>query len=132
MSSQADDLQQALNAARRETDAAARGDIEAYLELLADDAVFLPPNTLPKTSSELRGWLREFLETSTVEWIELIHGHTAISGDLAVHDYSYVWRVTPKSGAQPVVGRGKGLQVFSRVPDGPWKLYRNVWNANPT
>jgi ketosteroid isomerase-like protein len=131
MSNSADELQELLAAAKREGTVIATGDIEGYLDLLADDAVFLPPKTPVKAGSELRVWLREFLQASSVEWLEYVHGASVISGNLAVHDYAYVWRVTPKSGAQPVVGRGKGLQVFSRQPGGPWKLLRNVWNANP-
>ena len=131
MSISADDREQVLAAAKREAAVVASGDIEGYLDLLADDAAFLPPNTPVKSGPELRAWLRGFLDSSSVEWLEYVDGGSVISGDLAVHDYAYVWRVTPKSGAQPIVGRGKGLQVYSRRPGGPWKLLRNIWNANP-
>ena len=126
-----DDRAQVMAAAEREAAVIAAGDIDRYLDLLADDAVFLPPNTAAKTGSELRAWLREFLATSSVEWLEYVDGATVVSSDLAFHDYAYVWNVTPKSGARPILGRGKGIQVFSRQPGGAWKLLRNVWNANP-
>jgi ketosteroid isomerase-like protein len=109
----------------------AAGDVEGYLDLLSADAVYLPPNSPPKTGSELRAWLGDFLQTSVVEWLEYKDGATAVSGDLAVHDYAYVWRVTPRAGGQSVLGRGKGVQVLRRVPGGWWKLLRNVWNATP-
>jgi ketosteroid isomerase-like protein len=131
MSSPANDRHQVLALAKREADVIASGDVEGYLDLLADDAVFLPPNTHARTDGELREWLREFLQTSSVEWLEYIDGVTMVSGDLAFHDYAYVWRVTPKAGGQPILGRGKGMQVFCRLPSGSWRLLRNVWNANP-
>jgi ketosteroid isomerase-like protein len=131
MSTSVDDLQQVVTAAKRETEVIASGDIDGYLGLLADDAVFLPPNTPAKAGRELRTWLRDFLQRASVEWLDYADGASIVSGDLAIHDYSYVWRVTPKAGGQPVVGRGKGLQAYRRLPNGTWKLLRNVWNADP-
>jgi ketosteroid isomerase-like protein len=131
MSRSGDDLAQALAEAQREPAMMAAGDVEGYLSLLAAEAIYLPPNSPPKTGSELRAWLGEFLRSSVVEWLEYKDGATTVSGDLAVHDYSYVWRVTPRAGGQPVLGRGKGIQVLQRVSGRSWKLLRNVWNATP-
>jgi len=131
MSRSDDDLAQVVAAAQREPAMMAAGDVEGYLDLLSADAVYLPPNSPPKTGSVLRSWLGEFLQTSLVEWLEYKDGATTVSGDLAVHDYSYSWRVTPRAGGQPVLGRGKGVQVLHRAPHGAWKLLRNVWNATP-
>jgi hypothetical protein len=70
------------------------------------------PNSPPKTRSELRAWVAEFLRTSAVEWLRYEEGATAVSGDPAVHEYSYVWRVTPRGGGRPVLARGKGIEVL--------------------
>ncbi len=131
MSGSGDDFAQVLALAQREPAAMAAGDVQGWLDLLSADAVYLPPNSPPKSGPELRTWLADFLNTSVVEWLEYEDGATAVSGDLAVHDYSYVWRVTPRSGGQPVFGRGKGIQVLHRASGGGWKLVRNVWNATP-
>jgi ketosteroid isomerase-like protein len=132
MRGSSDDLAEALATARREAAVMAAGDIEAYLDLLAADAIYLPPNSAPKSGSELRAWLGEFLRTFVVQWLSYEDGATTLSGDLAVHDYAYEWRVTPRAGGQSVLGRGKGIQVLHRVSGGSWKFLRNIWNATPT
>ena len=131
MSGSSSDLAQALATAQREGAVMAAGDVDGYLDLLSTDAIYLPPNAPPKSGSELRAWLAEFLRTSVVEWLEYKDGATEVSGDLAVHDYSYVWRVTPRAGGQSALGRGKGIQVLHRDSGGAWKVVRNVWNATP-
>jgi ketosteroid isomerase-like protein len=124
-------LSAVLAVSEAEKGAIAVGDADAYLSILADSCIYMPPNVAAKEGKELRDWLRDFLRTMKAEWIEFSHGRTEISGSLAYHDYSYVWKVTPRAGGQGIVGRGKGIQVFERCPDGSWKLARNIWNANP-
>ncbi len=132
MRNREDDLHDVLAVASAEPKVIAQADADRYLELLADDAVYLPPNAAAKTGSELRSWLSQFVRDASVEWLEYQDGATTISGDLAVHDYSYVWRVTPRKGGEATIGRGKGVQVLSRQADGAWKLLRNIWNAGPS
>lgn len=127
-----EELQAVLAVAKREPAAMSGGDIEGHLSLLADSAIYMPPGGTSKEGRELRDWLAQFLRSSSVEWINYEHGHTQISEDLALYDYAYEWRVTSKSQGESVVGRGKGIQIFTRVSDGSWKLIRNIWNSNPT
>ena len=131
MPSHEDELREVLAVASAEGKAIAEGNAEQYLSLLATDAVYLPPNTQAKAGCDLRSWLSQFVREASVEWLEYNDGPTVISGDLAVHDYAYLWRVTSRATGQSAVGRGKGLQVLSRQPDGSWKLFRNIWNADP-
>jgi ketosteroid isomerase-like protein len=125
------DHQAVLAIASQEVQATAENDVNAYLAVLAEDAVYLAPNTTPKTGHELRTWLHEFLEGFKIEWLEYKHGATEVRNDLAYHDYSYVWRVSPKNGEEGPVRRGKGLLVLRRQADGAWKIVRNIWNADP-
>ena len=76
------DRLQVIAAAEEETSAIATGDAERYFAILTDDAVFMPPNSLPKTGEELRQWLREFLSQVAVEYLQSVHGQTVVSGDL--------------------------------------------------
>ncbi len=131
MPASSSDVAQVVAVAKRESAVMAAGDVQGWLDLLSANAIYLPPNSPPKGGSDLRAWLAEFLRTSVVEWLEYHDGATEVSGNLAVHDYSYVWRVTPRATGQPAVGRGKGLQALQKDPGGSWKLLRNVWNATP-
>ena len=125
------DTQKIITVADQEAAAMQSGDMSAYLTILFEDAVYMPPNTAPKRDEELRRWLREFLDNNLVEWPRFDHGETIIAGDLAFHEYTYTMRATPKAGGQPATGYGKGMQVLRRENDGSWKILRNIWNARP-
>ena len=125
------ELDKVLSVAKRESVLMSLGNIEGWLSLQAESAVYMPPNTPAKEGKVLHSWLSEFIQSSRVEWLDYIDGYTEISGNLAFHDYSYQWRVTPKDGGTPVIGHGKGIQILSRFSDGSWKIVRNIWNSNP-
>ncbi|MGB9071817.1 MAG: DUF4440 domain-containing protein [Terriglobales bacterium] len=125
------ETQKVIAVSEMEAAAMQSGDMNEYLTILCEDAVFLPPNTPAKRGEELRQWLREFVNSNLVEWPKFEHGETIVAGDLAFHEYVYTMKVTPKSGGQPAVGYGKGLHVLRRETDGAWKVLRNIWNARP-
>ena len=107
------------------------GDIKAYLALLTEDAIFMPPASHAKEGEELREWLRDCLERFTVEYLEFVHLDTMTMGSLGYHSFTYRWRVTPKAGGDPVVAHGKGLHILRRQLDGFWKIAREIWNGSP-
>ncbi len=107
-------------------------DIDGYLAVLSEDALFQPPGLPSMGGEELRAWLREFLGQWRVEWLGFKHDETEVSGNLAFHRFSYSWRLEPKSGGQLQVAHGKGLQILRRCEDGDWKIAREVWNDRPT
>jgi ketosteroid isomerase-like protein len=115
----------------REVGAIASDDIAAYLAILDDEAMFLPPNLEPKQGADLREWLGDFLQRFAVRWLSYAHEETRVEGDIAFHRFTYSWKVTPKSGGEPTVGYGKGLHILRRVASGDWKLWREIWNARP-
>jgi ketosteroid isomerase-like protein len=119
-----------LAVTREEARSINTGDIEAYLAILTDDAAFLPPGDAAKTGVELRGWLKAFLEEVTVEALKYDTQELVVSGDLAYHWYEFSWKLTPKAGGEPTPGRGKGIHILRRGPDGCWKLAREIWNAS--
>jgi ketosteroid isomerase-like protein len=108
------------------------GDIDRYLALLSDDAVFMPQNVAAKTGCDLRQWLRDFLDQVTIKYLQFTHGETVIRNDLACHAYSCSWTATPKSGGQPALMRFKGMHVLRRMPEGIWRISRSIWNTDPT
>jgi ketosteroid isomerase-like protein len=125
------DAKRVLDVIDEEVNAVSTGDAQAYLAILADDAVFMPPNQTSKAGDELRIWLREFLEEFSVKWLKFEHLDTETAGDLAYHTYAFSWRVTPKVGGEPTVAQGKGMHVLRRQADGAWKVVREIWNASP-
>ncbi len=110
--------------------AIATGDVARYLAILTDDAVYLPPDAEAKEGAELRAWLEDFLGSFHIDWLQFVHGHTVIVGDMAHHRFSYTWKVTPRAGGAPAVACGKGIQVLRRQADGSWKLARSIWERH--
>ena len=115
----------------REKNAVERGDIFEYFSILAEDAKFLPPNSLPKEGSELRTWLNDFLESYSIRWLNFESHEVIINKDLAYHSYYYKWSATSKSGGQTNISSGKGLHIFRLQQDGSWRIYTEIWNLNP-
>jgi len=128
----ADDVRDAIiGVTDSEAAAVAGGDMEAYEEVLAEDAAFLPPNGEARSGTALRAWLQEFLEGFAVEWLRFTHVDVAADGDLAYHSFEYEWRLTPRAGGEPIVSHGKGLHVLRRDERGAWKILREIWNGSP-
>jgi ketosteroid isomerase-like protein len=117
--------------AEQESQAISSSDLELYYSLLANDAIYFPPNAAAKTGEELRAWLKDFLSHFRVEWLGFNHGSTVVDRHLATHDYSYGMKSTPKAGGDPIVSYGKGLLILRCGVDGSWKIIRNIWNASP-
>ncbi len=130
-SSEIADRQEVLAVIDREIRAVSTGDAAAYFAILDEEATFLPPNLDPKHGTDLREWLRDFLESFTVEWLNFLHYETEIAGDFAYHRYAYSWRVTPRSGGPAAVARGKGLHTLRRQ-GAEWKILCEIWNASPS
>jgi ketosteroid isomerase-like protein len=125
------DRQQIFAVTDEEKAAIEAGDVQRYLALLSDDAIFMPQNVHSKTGDELREWLAEFLDRVAIKYHDFAHGETIIRGDLAYHAYTCSWTAVPKSGGQPTWMYFKGVHVLRKQPGGPWKISRSIWNTSP-
>ena len=126
------DRQQVFAVTEEEVAAIEAGDVDRYLALLSDDAVFMPQNVATKTGDDLRQWLRDFLDRVTIKYLQFAHGETVIRDDLACHACTCSWTAAPKSGGQPALMCFKGMHVLRRQPGGSWKISRSIWNTDPT
>ncbi len=125
------DEQLVLAVVESERTAMTRGDTDQYFAILTEDAVFLPPNTTAKKGEELRAWPRDFLDRFEVTWLSWVDGDTVVMGDIAYHDYAYSMKSTPRTAGEPVLGSGKGIEIYRREKGGDWKIVRNIWNSVP-
>jgi uncharacterized protein (TIGR02246 family) len=106
--------------------ATARGDVEAVLDFMTDDVVFLVAGQPPMRGREAfaRG-LRQVLDTHRIASGGDIQ-EIAVSGDLA-----YCWNaldvtIAPLAGGEPMHRSGNVLSVFRRGDDGRWRLARDA------
>jgi uncharacterized protein (TIGR02246 family) len=107
-------------------EATGRGDVDAVLGLMADDAVFLTPGHPPlKGRSAFEGGLRRLLQTHRIE----SSGHVqevGIGGDLAYCLTDLVVKVVPQDGGPAAERRGSTLSILRRQADGRWLLVRDA------
>lgn len=54
----------------------------------------------------------------------------SISGELAIHRYSYSMDLTPRDGGQKIAEIGHGIKTYRKHLDGKWRLQYDIW-TNP-
>ena len=107
------------------------GDVEAALDLVAEDAEFWS-NTQPPLvgRSALRDAFAPLLAAYTLrqefECVELIaaEGWALVRG-------TEVNRLTPKAGREEIVQRQRAFSVLRREADGAWRFARGMTNLPP-
>ncbi len=122
----------AIEAVREAEEAAANaGNVDGFMALIAEDAMYLQPNGPPLIGADaVREWLEEFMEATTVEFNRYDTEEVIVSGDLAVERFSGEWTLMPKAGGDPVTEGIKGVHVMERQADGSWKILYDVWNSD--
>ncbi len=101
-------------------------DWDALQQFLTDDFVHLDPRTPQLVGVEAwREWVEsmELGDDQSQYTVEEVAG----SGDLAYIRWSFSGSWT-ESG-ELVESQGKGISIYTRMPDGSWRLSRNAWNA---
>ncbi len=101
------------------------------MSILDEQAVMFPPNSAPKKGSELREWLRDFVQNHTVEWRKFSKGEMVRAGKFEFYDYACTMHATPKRGGPAIIAHGKGSEIFRRQAGGACKIFRNIWNSRP-
>lgn len=123
--------QEVLHRTEDEVKAIEACDLDRYLSLLSQDAVFMPQNQTIKTGDELKPWLLAFLDRVSVRYTRFDHGETTVRDDLAIHTYTCAWTATPKPAGEPRSAAFKGMHVLRRGPDGKWRIAVHIWNTDP-
>jgi uncharacterized protein (TIGR02246 family) len=109
-----------------------RKDIASLLDMITDDAVFLPPGLPPvRGKREVEAlYGRFFPQFSRVE-------QTASMEELIVAgDWAFSWGfesfvLQAQAGGPEIRMQGKGMSVLQRQPDGSWKYARGINNTLP-
>lgn len=108
----------------RETQA---GNVDAVLELMAPDVVFLVPGQAPMVGREpFAKGLRNMLESHRIDSVSTIE-EIEVSGDLAYCRTSLAVTVTPHTQGKPPMRRsGHTLTILRQDADGRWRLTRDA------
>lgn len=114
----------------RMVEATNSGDIEAWLAVYTEDTVVMPPNEPVVVGRDaVRAWAQQMFDQLDMEDTVSIQ-EIQVAGDWAFMRATYNFRTTPKAGGESMEVTGKYLAIFSRQPDGSWRLARLVWNTD--
>ena len=114
-----------------EGEAGAAGDVEAFLALLTDDVITMPPNApLIMGKAAAKEWLEGFVAQYTVVMDSYTTDEIEVSGDLAFERYTGAWTLTSKATGESMSETMKGIHVYRKQADGSWKIARDTWNTS--
>jgi len=108
------------------------GDLEASIDIWADDAVMLPPD-MPKLSGKAA--IREYvlgavdLPGFRISWEPEI-AHISQGGDMAYLIERNVIEIDGENG-EKIVTHGKVVTVWRKDQNGQWKNVVDIWNSAP-
>jgi ketosteroid isomerase-like protein len=94
---------------------------DALLQLIADDAVYMPPGIAPLQG---RKAIEELAKAHPWEHLSETPAEIDGRGDLAF--VRGAWSITMNG--KPVAGYY--MEVWQKRPDGAWQVIRKVWNTN--
>jgi uncharacterized protein (TIGR02246 family) len=127
-----DEIRMAVSAAAKAINTAIdAGDIEAYLAVYMDDAVWMPPGTeefIGKARARQR--LGEVLDTWTVDEAFETEEMVVMGPDHVVRRGQYTMMARPKEGGEEVRDVGSFMNVWHKDADGNWKIMFDIWNSD--
>lgn len=101
-------------------------DVVRVLQLIAEDAVFLMPESLPlRGRAAFAQALHDVLKTHNIRSSGEIR-EVKVSGDLAYCWTDLTVTMTPLDGTAPKVRRGPSLSILRKESDGAWILIRDA------
>ncbi len=107
------------------------GDLDSFIDLFTDDAIWMPPGGLPVVGKEaLRAWV-SWAEDVTWEHFSTSTEEVVVAGDWAFARLAATMVMTPQAGEEATPSYLKGLQILQRQTDGSWRIARYIWNGNP-
>jgi len=107
-----------------------RGDVDAWVALFENDAVYMPPGSPAVTT---RAGLRDVATAGFSRFaaaIEIVPAELVVLGDWAFARSRVTGRATPKGGGTPVPIDMKQLVVYHRHPAAGWRIARLINNSN--
>jgi uncharacterized protein (TIGR02246 family) len=111
--------------------ALAAADVEAYLNVYTDDAVWMPPGSAEIVGKEAaRPRITQAFEAASLEPVFDSQERTVMSPEWIADRGHYSMLVTPKEGGEAKQEVGFYLTIWRRDADGRWKIFFDIWNTN--
>lgn len=106
-------------------------DARAAAALYTEDAVLIPPGeNLVRGRQAIEEYWRAAIEQGGVRDVSVETMDALSSGSLGYETGSFVLTVDGPDG-EPVVDRGRYIELLRRGPDGRWLSTHGIWNPSP-
>lgn len=107
------------------------GDVEAYLSVYADDAVWMPPAAMEIVGKEAaRRRISQAFDMATLEPVIQSREQEVMSPEWVADRGQYAILATPKQGGESRQTVGSFLTLWHRDEAGKWKIYFDIWNTD--
>lgn len=106
------------------------GDPDKWLGLWDEAGLQLPPGRLPATKARLDEVIPQKFQPGIVKTMEITPEEIVVTGDWAYSRGTYASDRLNADGADIHI-EGKFMTIHKRQDDGTWKIYRDMFNANP-
>jgi len=105
--------------------------LDAYVAVLAEDAVWMPPNSPPVVGkAAIRSWALDFYARYALDVDSLPMDALEVGRDLAARHFRSVGTYIPSDAGEPIPYDQKYVDVLRREPDGSWKIILHMWSSN--
>lgn len=107
---------------------AMNGDSKGIANLYTKDACLMPPGHPPVSGREnIQKWAESSPNLTKFEFqFEDVKGYD----DMAYVRGSYLMEFTPEESHEPIVDRGKFLEIRRKQDDGSWPISVDIWNSD--
>ena len=106
------------------------GDVDKWLGLWDEGGIQMPPGRAPRDKATLMATQPERWKAAPAKTMTITPEEIEVAGDWAYSRGSYSSdRVNAKG--EEIHIEGKFMTIHKRQDDGAWKIYRDIFNANP-
>lgn len=102
------------------------GDIDAYIGILTEDAVWIPPGGEPIEGREaFKKWLTPFLTKFSYRF-DITEERIKAAGSRALERAKFTSKMSPKTGGNPMIHSGTFTVLWIQKEDNKWYIERYI------
>jgi len=106
-------------------------DVDAIVEELTEDAVFMPPGEGQVSGkTTIQKWFSDALAEAKTVKVKLHDRDVVVSGKCGIERGKFIWKSAPTAGGAETEERGNFIGIWQRSAEGQWKLSSEIWNSS--